>query len=202
MLRELDKKEIRSKSDHRAAVQHLKNERQKYEKKLEDLLDLRLESTITNDEYLGKKNQLVSKKVDLEQKIARAERNHCEWLEPCRQMIVRSKEAKSLLHTENLQEIPTLLKQAGLNWALKENAVQYEAKIGCRVLRASPERRDWWATADLNCRPRHYQCRALTIRLRRTVAQHVLQKFSTLSRFQESFSCSRIFHILACHFVH
>ncbi|OGJ70290.1 hypothetical protein A3H90_03515 [Candidatus Peribacteria bacterium RIFCSPLOWO2_02_FULL_55_36] len=60
-------------------------------------------------------------------------------------MILRSKEAKSLLHTENLKEIPTFLKQAGLNWALKENAVQYEAKIGWRVLRASPESRTWWS---------------------------------------------------------
>ena len=60
-------------------------------------------------------------------------------------MIRRSKEAKSLLHTENFKEIPTFLKQAGLNWALKENAVQYEAKIGWRVLRASPESRTWWS---------------------------------------------------------
>ena len=95
---------------------------------MEDLLDLRLEGTIINDEYIGKKNKLTSQKVGLDQKIARAERNHCEWLEPCRQMILRSKEAKSLLHTENIREIPTFLKQAGLNWALKEDAVQYEAK--------------------------------------------------------------------------
>ena len=97
-----------------------------------------------------KKNKLVSWKVDLDQKIARAERNHCEWLEPCRQMILRSKEAKSLLHTENLREIPTFLKQTGLNWALKEDAVRYKAKIGWRVLRASPESRDWWTILDSN----------------------------------------------------
>ena len=65
-------------------------------------------------------------------------------------MIVRSKEAKSLLHTENLREIPTFLKQTGLNWALKEDAVQYEAKIGWRVLRANPECRNWWTILDSN----------------------------------------------------
>jgi len=156
MLQEIDKQEVQSKSDHRAAVQHLKNEKRELEKKLEDLLDLRLEGTITNDEYIMEKNKLVSQKVDLEQKIARAERNHCEWLEPCRQMIRRSKEAKSLLHTKNLREIPTFLKACGLNWALKQNAVypecyrrvHYEAKIGWRVLRASSESRDWWSLSD------------------------------------------------------
>ena len=65
-------------------------------------------------------------------------------------MIRRSKEAKSLLHTKDFKEIPTFLKQAGSNWALKEDAVQYEAKIGWRVLRATPERRNWWAILDLN----------------------------------------------------
>ena len=170
MLRELDKKELQSKSEHRAAVQHLKNKKRELEKKLEDLLDLRLEGTISNEEYLGKKNKLVSTKVDLDQKIARAERNHGEWLEPCRQIIRRSKEAKNLLHTENLREIPTFLKQAGSNWALKEDAVypecyrrvQWEAQKGWRALRQRRASMRWWATEDLNFRPRHYQCRALT----------------------------------------
>ena len=162
ILRELDKKEALSKSDYRAVVQHLKNEKRELEKKLEALLDLRLDGTITNDEYLTKKNKLVSKKVDLDQKIARAERSHCEWLEPCRQMIRRSKEAKSLLHTKNLREIPTFLKQAGLNWALKKDAVQYEAKIGWRVLRASPESRTWWTIPDSNRGPFECESNALT----------------------------------------
>ena len=150
VLNKLNKEEFVQKSDHRAAVQLLKSEKKEIEKKLEELLDLRLDGTISNDEYLGKKNKLVSKKVDLDQKIARRERNHCEWLEPCRQMIIRSKKAKSLLHTSDLREIPTFLKQAGLNWALKENSVQWEAKIGWRVLRASPESRNWWAILDSN----------------------------------------------------
>ncbi|MEK7137065.1 MAG: zinc ribbon domain-containing protein, partial [Patescibacteria group bacterium] len=73
MLAELDKREKQSKSDNRAAVQHLKSKKQELEKKLEDLLDLRLDGTITNDEYITKKNKLVSEKVDLDQKIAHAE---------------------------------------------------------------------------------------------------------------------------------
>ncbi len=150
ILKKLDQEDTVQKSDHRAAVQHLKDEKRELEKKLEDLLDLRLDGVIGNDEYLGKKNKLVSRKVDLDQKIARAERSHCEWLEPCRQMILRSKRAKSLLHTKDLKEIPTFLKQAGLNWSLKDDAVRWDAKIGWRVLRASPKSRNWWAAQDSN----------------------------------------------------
>ena len=162
MLADLDKREKQKKSENRAAVQHLKDEKRKLEKKLEDLLDLRLDGTITNDEYLAKKNKLVSEKVDLDQKIANAERNYCEWLESTRQLILRSQKAKSLLTTEDLKEIPTFLKQAGLNWALKEDAVQWAAKKGWRVLRASPESRNWWAREDLNRRPPVYKSGALT----------------------------------------
>ena len=162
MLAKLDKQETQSKSENRAVVQHLKNEKQELEKKLEDLLDLRLDGTITNDEYLTKKNKLVSQKVNLDQKIARAERNHCEWLEPTRQLILRSQKAKSLLQTENLQEIPTFLKQVGLNWALKEDAVQWEAKKGWRKVRQNRGCSTWWARVDLNHRPPVYKSGALT----------------------------------------
>lgn len=77
-------------------------------------------------------------------------------------IILRSKEAKNLLHMKNFREIPTFLKQAGSNWALKEDAVQWQAQKGWRTLRQRGGSISWWAMMDLNHRPRHYQCRALT----------------------------------------
>lgn len=161
MLKELDKREKQSKSKNRTAVQHLRSEKKELKKKLEDLLDMRLDGTITNDEYLTKKNKLVSEKVDLDQKIAKAERNHCAWLEPCRQLILRSTQAKSLLTTEDLWEIPTFLKQAGLNWALKEDAVQWAAKKGWRKVRQRGECSTWWSYRDSNPGPHPCHGRAL-----------------------------------------
>jgi len=38
-----------------AAVQHLKSKKKALERKLEDLLDLRLDGSITNDEHLTKR---------------------------------------------------------------------------------------------------------------------------------------------------
>ncbi len=162
MLRELEKQETQNKADHRAAVQHVKNEKQELGKKLDDLLDLRLDGTISNDEYLRKKNVLISEKASLEERIASAERNHCEWLEPCRQMVVCSKKAKDLLHTEDLWEIPTFLKQAGLNWTLKRNSVRYEAQIGWRVVRANRSCPNWWTIPDSNRGPFECESNALT----------------------------------------
>gem|GEM_PF-4021347 len=92
-------------------------------------------------------------KVSLNQDIKDAEQNRSNGLEPMREMIIRSREAKKLLSTENYSEFPTFLKRIGTNFVLKGNAVQWEAAIGWRVLRASPESRNWWVRWDLNPRP-------------------------------------------------
>ena len=145
MLRELDKEEAKGQSSHRASVQHLKDEQKQIDKQLDDLLDLRLESAVSTEEYLAKKNKLVSRKVEIGQEIKNAEQNRSHWLEPMREMIVRSREAKKLLTTENHSEFPTFLKTTGTNFVLKGNAVQWEAAIGWRALAQSTDFRTWWS---------------------------------------------------------
>ncbi len=162
MLKKIDREETKLSSDHRATVQHLEEEMQDIEKQLETLLDLRLQGDLTSEEYLAKKNKLISHKVEIEQKIVRAEQNHGEWLELSRELILASREAKSLLTTENYSEIPTFLKTAGLNFLLKGSAVQWQAKTGWQQVAASPESRNWWAREDLNRRPPVYKSGALT----------------------------------------
>ena len=145
MLRELDKEEAKGQSSHRASVQHLKDEQKQIDKQLDDLLDLRLESAVSTEEYLAKKNKLVSRKVEIGQEIKNAEQNRSHWLEPMREMIVRSREAKKLLTTENHSEFPAFLKTIGTNFVLKGNAVQWEATIGWRALAHSDGFRNWWS---------------------------------------------------------
>ena len=48
---------------------------------------------------------------------------------------------------------------------LKGNALQWDAKKGWRAMRQRRECSDWWAMMDLNHRPPHYQCGALTTEL-------------------------------------
>ena len=153
MLTELDKEEAEGKSDHRTSVQRLEDERKAIDQKLDTLLDLRLEGALDTGEYLVRKNALVARKVSLNQEIKAAEQNRIHWLEPMREMIVRSKEAKKLLTTENHSEFPTFLKRIGTNFVLKGNAVQWEAAIGWRVLAHSRGFRNWWVRWDSNPRP-------------------------------------------------
>ena len=153
MLIELDKEESKGQSDHRASVQRLEDERKDIDHQLDTLLDLRLEGALDTGEYLARKNVLVARRVSLNQDIKDAEQNRIHWLEPMRELIIRSREAKKLLTTENHSEFPTFLKTIGTNFVLKGNAVQWEAAIGWRVLAHSRGFRDWWVRWDLNPRP-------------------------------------------------
>ena len=143
MLAELKKEETNGNTNHRASVQHLDDEKMQIEIQLDELLNLRLESALSTDEYLAKKNKLVSRKIEIDGEIKDSEQNGDNWLEPMRDMISRSREAKNLLTTDNYEKFPTFLKRIGTNFVLKGNAVQWEAAIGWRVLAKSRGFRDW-----------------------------------------------------------
>ena len=113
MLIELDKEEAEGKSDHLTSVQRLEDERKGIDHQLDTLLDLRLEGALDTGEYLARKNVLVARRVSLNQDIKDAEQNGSNWLEPMRELIIRSREAKKLLTTENHSEFPTFLKTIG-----------------------------------------------------------------------------------------
>jgi len=122
MLQRLDTEKTIDKAENRAAGQHLRQERKEIEKKLEDLLDLRLEGVLDTVEYVAKKNSLASRKHEIEQKIKDAQRGGNDWLEPMREIILRSRDAKMLLSSGKPEEHPTFLRNVGSNFLLKGNA--------------------------------------------------------------------------------
>ncbi|OGJ61601.1 hypothetical protein A3A67_03170 [Candidatus Peribacteria bacterium RIFCSPLOWO2_01_FULL_51_18] len=81
----------------------------------------------------------------LTQDVKDAEQNHSNWIEPMRDMIIRSREAKKLLTSENKEAFPAFLKSIGSNFVWNGNAVQWQAARGWRVLAHSRGFRDWWA---------------------------------------------------------
>ena len=180
MLQEIDKEEISEKSDHQGSVQQLEDERKQIDKQLDDLLDMRLESAISTEEYLAKKNKLVSRKVEIDQEIKDVEHHNSNWLEPMRDMVIRSKEAKKLLSTSDHGEFPTFLKTIGTNFVLKGNTVQWEAEIGWHVLAKSRGFRGWWAGRDSNPRSRRHLVYSQT-RLTTSVPTHLSKSIQLLT---------------------
>src|SRR3989338_8393624 len=82
VLTELEKEESQAKEQAKTTVQNLKEQLTLAEQKLEKLLDVYLEETITAEEYASRKNKLVEQKVGLQEQIKDFEQKGLSWLEP------------------------------------------------------------------------------------------------------------------------
>ena len=150
MLRELDKESAKAKTTSQATVRCLGGEKSKIEKKLEELPDLRLEGALDTAEYLQKKNTLVSRKLEIGQKVRDSERRGGEWLEPMRDLVLKARQAKTMLSNGKAEELPTFLRNVGSNFLLKGNTLQWEAKRGWRVLAHGGPFATWWPRPGSN----------------------------------------------------
>ena len=154
MLDYLNKEEGKAATNSKTFVQKFKDEQSQIDTKIDDLLDLRLEGAINSQEYITKKNKLVNQRLDLEQKIKNAGKNRSDWVEPMREMVLASRQAKKLQSTKNLSEIPTFLKSVGSNFRLRGGDLLCEGKTGWRVLLQNRDFSDWWVGWGSNPRPR------------------------------------------------
>ena len=87
ILAELNKEETQAKEQAKTTVQNLKTSFSEIEKKLEKLLDVYLDETITAEEYASRKEKLVKQKVSLREQIHDFEQKGCSWLEPARGVV-------------------------------------------------------------------------------------------------------------------
>jgi site-specific DNA recombinase len=152
MLGEIDKEEQQETDSHRAAVQHLLDRKSEIDQKLDKLLDLQLDGSITHDEYLVKKNTLVQEKLSINQNITDAERGECERFEPLRILILEASEAKKFLSDENVHDLPAFLRSLSSNALLQNKTVRWEAKKPWAAVVAAARCSDWRRERDSNPR--------------------------------------------------
>jgi len=129
VLTELEKEESQAKEQAKTTVQNLKVEFSEVEKKLEKLLDVYLEETITAEEYAPRKGKLVRQKVGLQEQIQDFEQNGLSWLEPAREFVLSLNQAAKLLESENKTEMTTFLKNIGSNCILQNRQLIFSPKI-------------------------------------------------------------------------
>ena len=151
MLAEIDKEKEQAKLESLSFVQNLQKEKVEVEQKMDKLLDLFIEGKgISPEEYQAKKSKLLNQKLEIEQKIRDFEQKGNNWLEPMKEMIIASSQAKILLSHGDKTEIRQFLKNVGSNFILKDKKFNFAPKIGWRALaEGEPNfaftnwRRDW-----------------------------------------------------------
>jgi len=139
VLAELKKDELRAKEQAKITVQNLKEEISEIEKQLEKLLDVYLAETISMEEYTSRKQKLLTKKVELQEKIRDFEQKGLSWLEPAREFVLKLNQAKKLTESENYAEMTTFLKNIGSNHILQNQKLSFSWKIPFN-LAAEPHR--------------------------------------------------------------
>ena len=80
VLEELKKDELKAKEETKILVQNLKKELGEIETKLEKLLDVYLAEVISTEEYTARKQKILTRKLELQEKIRVFEQKGLSWL--------------------------------------------------------------------------------------------------------------------------
>ncbi len=150
MLKKLDDNKEAEVQSSLAFVQNLKDEIKTIEEKLDRLLDSKLEGAIETSEYMAKKEKLISKKMEIEQKIKQIKNKGNNWLEPMRNFILQSRQAKKIAKCSDLSQIRQSIKNIGSNFILKGNLLFFEPQIGWRALTEREPNENWLRGLDSN----------------------------------------------------
>ncbi|MDP2683989.1 MAG: hypothetical protein Q8P20_02925, partial [bacterium] len=111
---------------------------EKCEEKLDKLLDEKLDETIDKEEYILKKNKILNKKLEFEEKLKDFERKGSHWLEPAKNFILEVKQAKIIASQENLSVKRDFLKKIGSNRILRDKRVGLNVNLPWQIAYETP----------------------------------------------------------------
>ena len=156
VLTELEKDEIRNKEATKIIVQNLKKELVEIEAKLEKLLDVYLNEIISTEEYTSRKQKILTRKLELQEKIKDFEQKGLSWLEPAREFVLKLNQAEKLRKSENYVEMTTFLKNIGSNHILHNQKLIFSFKFPFNLV-AEPRSGEaerltcpkWWSILKL-----------------------------------------------------
>ena len=129
VLAALDSEQEQAEQQAHSKVESLKEQLKQVEIKLAKLLDVYLADALSTEEYAAKKQELLSQKVSLQEKISDFEQKGLSWLEPAREFVLSLNQAAKLVETENKKEITTFLKNIGSNHILQNRQLIFSPKI-------------------------------------------------------------------------
>jgi len=128
VLAELQKDEKCAKEQTEIIVQNLKKELLEIEVKLEKLLDVYLNEVISTEEYTSRKQKILTRKLELQEKIRDFEQKGLSWLEPAREFVLKLNYAEKLRNSDNFSEMKTFLKNIGSNHILRNQKLIFSFK--------------------------------------------------------------------------
>jgi len=113
-----------------------------------------LTDVLSIKEYTAKKQELLSQKVELQEKISDFEQKGLSWLEPAREFVLSLNQATKLMETENKKEMTTFFKNIGSNHILQNRQLIFSPKIPYNLVAERSEANQRNLTFPYWCRRR------------------------------------------------
>ena len=114
-LTKLEAESVEARHSSELFAQNLKTELEKVKTKINRLMDAYLEGDLELPEFQLKKNDLMSEKKTLEEKLSDFERKGNHWLELVWNWIIEANQAKNFVLEGNFSEMKNFLKKIGSN---------------------------------------------------------------------------------------
>ena len=137
MLADLEKEEKGSRQRLRQEKDTLIAPIKETESQLDKLLDMHIQGTITQQEYLSKKETLLNQKISLGEKWGQLKEGGNLWLEPCREFLKAAHHAGRVAMEKNLAAKRDFLKKIGSNFCLKSRTLEFSYCIPWSLLQNS-----------------------------------------------------------------
>ena len=125
MITELDKEKDQNDRSDYSFVKNLKTQIKLCKSKLDNLLDAKLEESITTEEYIAKKRDILNKKIDFEEKLKDFQQKGNCWLERAKQFILDANQAQNIAFGDNNEEKAVWLKKIGSNLVLSGRKIEF-----------------------------------------------------------------------------
>ncbi len=134
MIAELQREKTETAQAEGSFAQKLRDQIVFCQEKLDKLLDMRLEGSLTQEEYAAKKRRLVEEKIDLSEKLAAFERKSHNRFEPMSRFIEAANQAGFSALQENPEETRDFLKKIGSNFRIAARALSFDFVMPWKIL--------------------------------------------------------------------
>lgn len=116
------------------------------------MVDSLLDGVIEKSACLTKKDELIRRKVELEQKKADFGQKGNNWIEPLKQLVREAHNAEKLAASDDFDEIKTFVGKIGTNHHLTNKNASLTFGAGWRIVAKSAENSSWLGRQDSNLR--------------------------------------------------
>ncbi|MFZ2299940.1 MAG: hypothetical protein WAW00_02310, partial [Candidatus Moraniibacteriota bacterium] len=104
------------------------------EEKLDSLLDMILEKSISQEEYNAKKQKILNRKIEISEKMKAFEQKSHNRFELAINFIKEANQAKNIALQENPERIRDFLKKIGSNFQISDRTLFFDFKNAWKIL--------------------------------------------------------------------